>query len=202
MKRCLFIRRSLGLGVAVAAFAAVPAQAASASVDTSMCSAGEFSQPFLSAKDSNWYTLLPGDGVDNFNGSGWELSGGASIQTTTLTDGTTGTVLDLPSGSEASSPTICVMSNYPSARTMVRNVTGAEGVQFFVSYAGTKTWSTPKNTGHIHGSNTSWTVANPVNLQPEKKTEGWQPMRITLIPGGQTSRFDVYNLYIDPRMSH
>jgi hypothetical protein len=28
---------------------------------------------------------------------------------------------------------------------------------------------------------------------------GWQPMRITLIPGGKTSEFQLYDLYIDPR---
>jgi hypothetical protein len=44
-------------------------------------------------------------------------------------------VLDLPSGSKAVSPTICVTTEFPTARTMVRNVVGAEGVFFYVSYA-------------------------------------------------------------------
>jgi hypothetical protein len=199
MNLCLFSRRSLGLGVAVAAFAAVPAQAATASVDTSMCSAPELSQPFLSANDSNWYTLAPGESPDNFDGAGWGLSGGAQIITTTLSDGSTGSVLDLPSGSKAVSPTICVTSEYPTARTMVRNVAGSEGVFFYVSYDGTNTWNNPKNTGQVHGSNTAWTLATPVNLQPYN-VSGWQPMRITLIPGGKTSVFQVYDLYVDPRM--
>jgi hypothetical protein len=199
MRHSLFIRRSLGLGAMIAAFAAAPAQATEA-VDTSMCSEGEFSQPFLSYNDSNWYTPLPGESFDSFEGSGWELSGGATVQTTTLADGSTGTVLDLPSGSRAVSPTVCVTSSYPAARTMVRDVVGSEGVQFYVSYAGTNTWNNPKNTGQVHGSNTSWTLANPVHLQPQD-TPGWQPMRITLVPGGKTGLFEIYNLYIDPRMS-
>ena len=29
---------------------------------------------------------------------------------------------------------------------------------------------------------------------------GWQPVQITLIPGGKTSDFQIYNLYVDPRM--
>jgi hypothetical protein len=29
---------------------------------------------------------------------------------------------------------------------------------------------------------------------------GWQPVRFTLIGGGKTSDFQVYNLYIDPSM--
>ena len=67
-------------------------------------------KPLLSFGDSNWYTLTPGESLDNFDGGGWTLTGGAQIQTTDLADGQTGSVLDLPSGSTAVSPTICVDS--------------------------------------------------------------------------------------------
>ena len=188
---------SLTLGALIAVFIAVPAQAA---VDTSMCAEQSFSQPFLYAGDLNLYTLLPGESPGNFEGDGWELSGGASVVTTTLAGGSTSQVLDLPSGSKAVSPVICVTSLYPTARGVVRNVKGAEGVFFYVEYEGTSTWEHPKNTGQVHGSGTAWTAATPVNLQPYKVL-GWQPMRITLVPGGKTSDFQIYNLYVDPRMS-
>jgi hypothetical protein len=200
MKKYLFSLRSLALGGLIAAFAAVPAQAATTTVDTSMCSNPLLTQPFLSAHDSNWYTMLSGETPGDFNGAGWTLTGGAEVVTATRPDGSTTSVLDLPSGSTAVSPEICVTSDYPTARAMVRNVAGAEGVFFYVSYEGTKTWSVPKNTGQVHGSGTAWTMATPVNMQP-LKTQGWQPMRITLIPGGKTSDFQVYDLYVDPRMS-
>jgi hypothetical protein len=173
---------------------------ASASVDLSQCVENELSQPFLYAKDINFYTLIPGESADNFAGEGWELSGGAHIVTETLQDGTEGQVLDLPSGSKAVSPVICVTSAYPTARGIVRNVNGSEGVFFYVEYEGTSTWEHPKNTGQIHGSGSAWTLVTPVNLQPYKVL-GLQPMRITLIPGGKTSDFELYNLYVDPRMS-
>jgi hypothetical protein len=198
MTKYLFSLRSLALGGLLAACAAVPAQAATAAVDTSICSNPLLTQPFLPAHDSNWYTLLPGETPGNFNGAGWTLSGGAQIITTTLADGSTASVLDLPSGSKAVSPTICVTSDYPTARAIVRDVVGSEGVFFNVSYEGTNTWNTPKNTGQIHGSGTAWTLVTPVNVQPYKTT-GWQPMQITLIPGGKSSDFQVYNLYVDPR---
>jgi hypothetical protein len=197
MKKYLFSLRSLALGGLLAGFAAVPAQAASAAVDTSICSNPLLTQPFLSAHDSNWYTLLPGETPGNFNGAGWTLTGGARVVTTTPPGGPTTSVLDLPSGAEAVSPTICVTSAYPTARAMVRNVVGAEGVFFYVSYEGTSTWSVPKNTGQVHGANAAWTLATPVNVQPYNTT-GWQPMRITLIPGGRSSDFQVYNVYVDP----
>jgi hypothetical protein len=82
---------------------------------------------------------------------------------------------------------------------MVRDVVGSEGVFFYVSYMGTNTWNVPKNTGQVHGSGTAWTLSDPVNMQPNNLA-GWQPVRITLIPGGKTSDFQVYNLDIDPRM--
>jgi hypothetical protein len=199
MKTPLFNYRALGLAILLASLMAAPAQAATSSVDTSMCSNPLLSQPFLAWGDSNWYMLMPGERADTFDGSGWQLSGGAKIITTTLADGTTSSVLDLPSGSKAVSPTICVTASYPTARTMVRDVKGSEGILFSVSYEGTSTWNTPKNTGQVHGKSTAWTLSDPVNLQPYN-VSGWQPMRITLIPGGTTSDFQIYNLYVDPRM--
>jgi hypothetical protein len=204
MKNYLFSRRTVRLAILVgsligAGSAAAPAAQAATSVDTSMCSNPLLSQPFLAWGDSNWYTLMPGETPNSFDGSGWQLSGGAKITRTTLADGTTSSVLDLPSGSKAVSPIICVTSSYPTARTMVRDVKGSEGVFFYVSYEGTSTWNTPKNTGQVHGNSTAWTLATPVNLQPYN-VSGWQPMRITLIPGGNTGDFQLYNLYVDPRM--
>ena len=85
------------------------------------------------AGDSNWYTMMPGESPDTFNGSGWTLTVGRNSHDAAA-GGRTGSVLNLPSGAEAVSPTVCVNSDYPTARTMVRDVAGAEGVQFYVSY--------------------------------------------------------------------
>ena len=168
-----------------------------ASQDSSQCSEPMLTQPFLAWGDRNWYTIVPGESPDSFGGAGWTLSGGAKLVQTTLYDGTSGYVLDLPSGSRAVSPTLCVSSNYPTARTMVRNVVGSEGVFFYVSYAGTQTWNTPKNTGQVHGNGTAWTLSDPVNIQPSNST-GWQLVQFTFIPGGQHSEFQIYNFYVDP----
>src|SRR5690349_19314461 len=117
----LFSRKSVvssALALLILAFAAIPAQA---EVNLSQCVENELSQPFLYAKDTNLYTLIPGESPVNFGGEGWQLSGGAQIVTETLQDGASGQVLDLPSGSEAVSPVICVTSAYPTARGIVRN---------------------------------------------------------------------------------
>jgi hypothetical protein len=163
----------------------------------SQCTEPTLTQAFLYAGDTNYYTLAPGEAPDSFTGTGWVLSGGASIKQTTLADGKSGLVLDLPSGSKAVSPSFCVTNEYPTSRTIVRNVVGSSGVFFYVSYEGTNTWENPKNTGQVHGNGTEWTLPAPVNMQPEP-ISGWQIARLTLIGGGTTSDYQLYNLYIDP----
>jgi hypothetical protein len=198
-------RRSLAMGVCgsvaalLACLAASPALASPSPVDTSRCSAPQVAQPFLPLGDSNWYTLAPGQSVDNFAGDGWTLSGGASLQTAQLADGATGSVLDLPSGSHAVSPPMCVSTDYPTARAMARDVIGSEGIEVYVAYAGTKTQGKPKSVGRVHGNPSAWNAADPFKINPGK-ARGWQLVQFTLVPGGASSDFQVYNFYVDPRM--
>jgi hypothetical protein len=205
MKKDLFSRLSSRAGVAgllialIACGVSTPAMAATtATVDTSGCAAPVVSQYLSPFGDSNWYTFAPGEANDSFAATGWTLTGGASIKTVTLADGHQGQVLDLPSGSKAVSPSMCINNSFPTARTQVRDVRGAEGVFFYVSYAGTSTWSTPKNTGQVHGNATSWTLSGNMNIQPNN-IPGWQVVRFTFVPGGNTSEFQVYNFLVDPR---
>jgi len=79
-------------------------------------------------------------------------------------------------------------------------VVGGDGVRFCVSYQGTHTWEQPQNTGQLHGQQRTWTVSNPVNVQPDHHTAGWQIVRLAFVAGGQTSDFQVYSFYVDPRM--
>jgi hypothetical protein len=208
MKQCLFSRRAAVCGVLASALACVvasPALAANPNEsgliwgDTSSCSAPQTSQPFLAARDNNWYALAPGQSSDGFDGTGWTLEAGASVQTGPLADGSTGSVLVLPSGGVAISPPMCVASDYPTARTMVRNAVGGDGVQVFVGYAGTKTEAQPQGSGQVHGNKTAWTTSPAFGIHPGNRT-GWQLVRFTLVGGGRTSDFQIYDFYVDPRM--
>lgn len=200
MIKSLFRWRSAALAVVVAATTAAPAHAATPPpADTSGCTQTSFSQPFASFGDDGYYTLMPGQAADDFAGTGWTLNGGASLVTATLDDGTSGQVLSLPSGASAVSPLMCVTSLYPTARAMIRDVTGSAGVDFAVAYEGTRTWLEPKNTGHLHGRQREWTLSNPFNLQPYH-TDGWQVVQFRLTADGQKSDVDLYNVYVDPHM--
>ena len=167
-------------------------------VDTSHCADPTLSQPFLEANDSNWYTLTRGQSVDYFDADGWTLSNGAGLVNTSLAKGNDGSVLDLPSGATAVSPVMCVNDTYTSARTMVRDVVGKDGVTFAVSYVGTKTWTKPKTTGKIEGDPV-WGISDPVGLKPVKD-DGWQLVQFTFTAGGKSSESQIYNFYVDPRM--
>jgi hypothetical protein len=167
-------------------------------VSTVSCSDPALTQPFAAFGDQNYYVLAPGESADNFTGDGWMLLNGANITTATLGDGTTGDVLDLPGGSMAISPPMCVASNYPTARTMALNVQGPGGVHVFVTYAGTSTWSKAKDGGSAHGQGNGWGLSDNLKLSPAN-TPGWQVVRFALVAdGGGANEYQIYNFYVDP----
>ena len=196
-----YVIRPPRLRAAVAACAAalmvgaVPAQAEITS--PSQCKEPVFTQAFLYAGDINWYTLVPGEAANNFEGTGWTLSGGAAIKKTTLQNGNAGYVLDLPTSSSALSPTFCVNNEYPTARAIIRNVLGSGADVFYVSYSETKTWEAPKNIGTASGKGTEWTLTAPLKMHVEK-TSGWQLVRLKVVGSGTASDSQLYNLYVDP----
>jgi|SRR5947209_7083741 len=100
MKRVLFLGRGLvfvGRALAfVLVVVAVVSESAKAAPYTPPSTAGctEASAYQLSASwgDSNWYAMIPGEAPNNFAGTGWTLTGDATITTQTLADGSTGPV--------------------------------------------------------------------------------------------------------------
>jgi hypothetical protein len=188
--------------LAALALAGAMATAARAEItSTAECGSPLLSQHFLPANDPNWYAPVPGQDEEGFDAEGWTLSGGAGVVSTTNAKGQQIDALNLPSGSKAISPTVCVTRDYPRARMLVRDLVGSEGVYFYVSYAGTSTWNKPKNTGQVHGTGTAWTLADPINLQPYG-VEGWQLVKFTFIPGGKSSLFQIYDFWVDPFARH
>lgn len=191
-------RLAVGLAGLIAMVASGSAQAAT-SAQTSACSTPSysFSQPYLTSKDSNWYTLAPGQSADNFDGTGWVLSGGARLVTTTLADGTTGTVLELPAGSKAVSPPMCVDSLYPTARLSVRDVLGPPGLQMYAAYTNTPSWTQPTPTNPLPGSS-AWSTSPPMQLHPGD-LYGWQDAQYTFENNKKGTEAQLYDFYVDPR---
>jgi hypothetical protein len=167
------------------------------------CQAPVFSQPFSDLKDNRDYVLAPGGDFSDPDGAGWQLQGGARIVTDTAPDGTTGGSLDMPSGSTAVSPVMCVDMTYPTARLWARTLGGDGDVSFSVAYAGTKTELKPQGVGHVKGDRGRWKLSGDIHIKPELagKDVGWRRVAFVLTAGGSGGEFQIDDLYVDPRMS-
>jgi hypothetical protein len=195
MNQWTIARRGLGLAVLVATVAGGSAQAATPA-QTSACSQPNYSitQPFAGLGDTNWYTLAPGQDAGGFNGAGWTLTGGARVVTTTLADGTTGRVLDLPAGSTAVSPPMCVNSDYPTARADLRQVASGSGTSVSVSYTGGKTDG--QSSGVVNGGST-WGASRVFQLHAGSLS-GWQLAQYTF--QGSKGEVQLDDFWVDPRL--
>jgi hypothetical protein len=191
------------LGFAVSpALAAGPGKQAPAKVDAELavCPGQTFSQPFEAFKDNNYYTLVEGSEFDE-GAQGWQLENGAQI-VEDGPEGGSGHALDLPSGSEAVSPPVCVTLQYPTARVWVRNAHGGGGVTVSVAYTGTKTETKPQNVGQVHSDHEEWKLSNPINVQPQiaGSKEEVREVRFHFSAGGGNNDYRLSGLYVDPRM--
>lgn len=191
----LFRKGCVTAGAVIALAAAAPAAASAAP-----CPDYPLSQPFLAWGDSNQYTLLPGESVDNLSAEGWQLERGANITTTMLQDGQIGQVLDLPAGSIAVTPPMCVTaSDYPMARTLVSDVSGTEGVAVYVSYEDMRREDWPLASGMIKDPLAGWAPSKPIMLHAGP-LRGEHTVRLTLVSDG--GEYQLYNFYVDPRRSN
>lgn len=190
------VRRSVGLCAAlVAALAIGPAGASAA--DT--CTAPAVSQPFLAYGDSAWYSIVPGQSHDNFDGTGWALSGGATLSAATLANGQAGQVLNLPVNGKAVSPPMCVNNLYPYLRTMVSSASKGYA-KINISYLRSTGWTAPKATGQLQSSTANWALSSKIKLV-NGPDAGWQMAQFTLVGGGRgAASTRIYNLYADPKM--
>jgi hypothetical protein len=166
------------------------------------CPGQTFSQPFTALGDSSYYTLVPGS---EFNSppEGWELLGGAHVLSTTRPDGSTGAALDLPSGSVAVSPPVCVTLQYPTARIWTHTLEGRAGVTVSVAYAETKSESKPREVTTLQSTQTGgWELSEPFNVQPQLggKSEETRQVRFIFAAGGSSTNTQLYGLYVDPWM--
>jgi hypothetical protein len=90
--------------------------------------------------------------------------------TTTLADGSVGTVLDLPAGATAVSPPMCVSSDYPDARVDVRQLSNGPGMKMSVAYTGGK--SEGQSAGAVNGGSTCLARDPTARRQPVRLAAG------------------------------
>jgi hypothetical protein len=164
-----------------------------------LCPGQTFSQPFTALGDSSYYTLVPGSEFNNPS-EGWQLIGGAKISSTTRPDGSSGSVLDLPTGGIAISPPVCITLRYPTARVWTRAGENNDNVIVSVVYA--KALTQPKSVGSIEGTQSEWQLSEAFEVQPELggKTEEAREVRFVFAATSKGSDTQLYGLFVDPRM--
>ncbi len=189
-------RLSLRLGLCSALIVAAGLSAAtSAFADASNCAVPPLTQPFLQYGDSNWYAAAPGESADNFAGTGWTLTGGATIWSVHLIDGVTGNVLTLPAGATAISPPMCVNSTFPSARTFLREFPDAS-LTVSVSYASQPGF---QNVGELSGMPRWWSLSGSMDIETSSLV-GWDQGTFELVNNGGSGSgpVQVYDFLVDP----
>jgi len=195
-----------GASLALLGLSAAPALAGSLTeavretIGAAVCPGQSFSQPFVALGDYNYYTLVPGSEFNN-PPEGWELRGGAQVLSTTLPNGSAGAALDLPSGSSAVSPPVCVTLRYPSARVYVRTLEGKSATAVAVSYFETKSETKPRPVGEVKATQGAWEASEPFSVLPQLGGKGDETREVRFVfTAGGSSNTLIYDLYVDPWM--
>ncbi len=166
-----------------------------------VCEGQVLSQVFLAYEDTHLYTLAPG-GEFNSASEGWTLSGGASIVGAVRPSGSSGGVLNLPSGSRAVSPPMCVTLAYPTARAWVDAAAGSKAVKVSVSYAGHPSELAPQEVGTLKSKHGAWTLGK-FGVEPALGGEEEAAREVQIVfEGGAKGTNEIFGVYVDPRMGH
>jgi hypothetical protein len=161
---------------------------------------------FAPWQDSANYLLSPNGGFE-FGSTGWSLSGGASVVGGNEPFYPTGShSLALPSGSTATSPTVCLGSSQLYIRMFGKDLGGTDSglrvrIQFygllnnllgfkdFAVFPGGKDWAP---TSQVQSSGGLLTPLPVVSLLSSTSA------RIQITPLGTGSRWQIDDVYIDP----
>jgi hypothetical protein len=134
MARAMTFRRAragllaLAATAVTACFGAVPAQAGLLVKSAPDCDSPDSAQVFQPWGDSANYFLAPDGGLEQ-GGAGWDLDGASVVagNESFAVSGDGSSALDLPHGSSATSPAVCVGLENPTMRFFVRK-TGDTGL--------------------------------------------------------------------------
>lgn len=168
------------------------------------CNTEVFSQPFLRWLDPNSYTLAPGGSFERGTAQ-WALAGGAAVTSGNESYHVNGSrdsqSLSLPSGSSATSPSVCVGIDHPTLRLFARNsgsVLSTVEVEVLFEDAAGHVLSAP--IGVLTGG-AAWQptlpiaiVANLLPLLPNAETA----VEFRFTPLGLGGGWHIDDVYVDP----
>jgi hypothetical protein len=192
---------------ALAVVLAVPATSSAATLPLlGGCPATTYEQPFLRWLDVGNYVLMP-NGALEAGTTGWRLTGGAALaagnETYYVHGAGDSTSLSLPSGSSATTSTLCTGATSPTLRFMARN-SGSLLSTLKVEVLYTNLFGQPQalTVGLLLGGS-SWQPTLPTVflanlLSPPLLTDGTTNVAFRFTPQGILSGWKLDDVYVDP----
>jgi hypothetical protein len=196
--------RLLVLAVLAAALA-VPASAAAADGLVGECPS-TYEQPFTPWLDFASYVLMPNGDLESGR-SGWSLDGGATVvaenESFYVHDAGDGKSLSLPSGSSATTSSMCVGATSPDLRFFVRSWgSPLSTLKVEVLYTDLLGRSRALTVALLPGSS-SWQPTLPIAFLANLTllpllTDGTANVAFRFTPQGSSSGWRIDDVYVDP----
>jgi hypothetical protein len=160
------------------------------------CSEPRLFNPLLAFKDRRDYFVAPAGDFEDPALPGWQLTGGASV--------TTGS-LSLPAGSSATSPEMCVDLSYPTFRFFVAQLeqdTDSD-LAIDVIYPALSRNNVREAKKLRLKAKDGWKLSDDVKLEPQRlgKKSGWRriAIRFRVESDHKSAAYRVDDVLIDPR---
>jgi hypothetical protein len=195
---------SVGALAATSVIAAAGATTASAA----SCSWSSLSQAFAPWGDSNSYFLAPGGNFQDT--TGWTMTGGAWIAQTGAgyNSGDTNSLALPTTTSVATTPTICVTTDSPSFRMLIKN-NGNLGytngqLAIYLNFAGADGKPQQVKIAALTVKNTAWTPSPAISFVQYLSTplkSGYASISFTIRPNDNHGNWQIDDLYVDPCVS-
>jgi hypothetical protein len=154
--------------------------------------------PFTSFGDTRDYVLAPLGNFEDASLDGWSFEGGAGP----IADENGNRALELPAGSAATSPAMCVDLDYPTVRFFVRNLLGDDAdLKVQVMYVDHEKAYQPHDVGKLKAK-VGYGLTKDIKIDPQRggKEAGWRRVAFRFVAHKDKGDFHVDNLYVDPRM--
>jgi hypothetical protein len=165
------------------------------------------SQVFAPFGDTNQYTPVSNQGLEN-GSAGWTLGSGASVVADNepwAVSGPGTQALDLPNGSSAVTPPICINQSYPFFRFFAKDV-NANGANLQVEvlfYTSTgKVQSKTPVTYSTAASGWQPTPAFSIGVWSSSTSTTQAPVAFRFTPMGPSAHFRIDDVYVDPWLRH
>jgi hypothetical protein len=196
------LQLGVALGAALAALGCPAAGAATSFPGLETCAGQRFEQPFVPWADPASYTLAPGGAFEG--GPGWTLRGARVVsgnEPFRVHAAGDSRALQMPAGSSATSPWMCVGLLYPTVRTFaVRSGSAFTALRVEVIWA-VAGGGTGSATIALLPASTSWAPTAPFALLGNlpatiDPSHAAIQLRLSVVGSGATWRVD--DVYVDP----